>query len=99
MIDIKGRLAHFQECSCSDDGKDEEQECDDDKTSYVMNGERKVPIAALNFNKLDIIISRPTFIPRRKACANVDLIVKKIKVCSNGTLCVLKGTRSFSLIK
>ncbi|VDK79058.1 unnamed protein product [Litomosoides sigmodontis] len=49
-------------------------------TTYVLNGERRIPIGYVDFNRLDIIITKPEFLNRRKIPSGTDLAFKKMQV-------------------
>ncbi|KAM3717611.1 tRNA nuclease CdiA [Dirofilaria immitis] len=50
-------------------------------TTYVLNGERRVLIGYIDFNRLDIVITKPEFLTRRKIpSSGTDLAFKKIQV-------------------
>ncbi|EJD73598.1 hypothetical protein LOAG_18985 [Loa loa] len=49
-------------------------------TTYVLNGERRVQIGYIDFNRLDIIITKPELLTHRKIPSGIDLAFKKMKL-------------------
>uniref|UniRef100_A0A0N5B025 Beta_helix domain-containing protein n=1 Tax=Syphacia muris TaxID=451379 RepID=A0A0N5B025_9BILA len=70
--------------SASNDGSSTDRECEDsekeDETSYVFNGEHKVPIVRIDFEVFDIAISKPRFEIPRQPTPTADLALKKLQV-------------------
>lgn len=76
-FDVRKRLTHSTEALSDDIGMSNEAE---DETTYVLNGERRIPISYINFNRLDVVIEKPTISMHRKTSFRTDLAYKKIQV-------------------
>lgn len=63
-----------------------ERSNDDDRceyscnTTYVLNGERRVRIGYIDFNRFDIVIAAPEILKVRKISSGIDLAFKKMQV-------------------
>uniref|UniRef100_A0A0R3RZZ0 ANK_REP_REGION domain-containing protein n=1 Tax=Elaeophora elaphi TaxID=1147741 RepID=A0A0R3RZZ0_9BILA len=49
-------------------------------TTYVLNGERRIPISYIDFDRFDVVITKPEFLTRRKIPSVIDLAFKKMQV-------------------
>ncbi|KAL3984582.1 hypothetical protein ACH3XW_35115 [Acanthocheilonema viteae] len=64
----------------NDDTRKSEKAENSYNTTYVLNGERRIPIGYVDFNRLDIVITKPESLTRRKNPCGADLAFKKIQV-------------------
>ncbi|VDM15057.1 unnamed protein product [Wuchereria bancrofti] len=64
----------------NDDIRRSEKDKSNCNTTYVLNGERRVQIGYIDFNRLDVVITKPELLTRRKIPSGIDLAFKKIQV-------------------
>ncbi|VDN02877.1 unnamed protein product [Thelazia callipaeda] len=64
------------------DNNGEHTESSSSNTRYVLNGDRQVPIGYINFDRLDVVITKPSAISPRKTHSRTDLAFKKIQMKS-----------------
>ncbi|KAK6107630.1 hypothetical protein QQG55_28955 [Brugia pahangi] len=64
----------------NDEIRRSEKDKSNSNTTYVLNGEQRVQIGYIDFNRLDVVITKPEFLTRRKIPSGIDLAFKKIQL-------------------